>query len=541
MSSIKRLLTPLTQRDTYLVFLFLLAAVPLGAATLGVLIGGWVGTGVLFVTPLVVPVAVAFRFCVGLLAAGDAALARQLFGVDVRPRVSSGGTGWWGRGKAIALDSAFWLQQAYLVVRMVVGFALAVGMASLAAVALFFLTYPAWYRWNELHIRAWHFDTFGHSWILVPVGAVLVVATAWIARGLGVASRLLVTGLLAERNPSLPRLTSRELRLRALRIHAAVAVFVALVLVVIWALSGHGYFWPEWALMPLLLLVLGTHAWVELVEDVPRLRKHRALLIHIGLVVQFSIFYVLIWALTNRGYFWPVWPILAALITLGLHGAGASVWRATQLRRRVGVLETTRAGAVDEQEANLRRIERDLHDGAQARLVALGMNLGLAEQKLASDPEVAQQLVAEARAGIVEALGELRDLARGIHPPVLTDRGLGAALATLADRSAVPVSVDVELAERPPQAVETAAYFVAAESLANASKHAGPTKVAVAVRRRGDLLDVRITDDGRGGADPAGSGLTGLRRRVEALDGQLEISSPPGGPTTVHAELPCGS
>jgi signal transduction histidine kinase len=541
MSSTKRLLTPLVQSDTYLVFVFLFAAVPLGAAVLGLLIGGWVATGVLLVTPLVVPAVVTFRVGTGLLAAGDAALARHLLGTDVRPRLASGGKGWWGRGKAVATDTAFWLQQTYLVIRMTVGFALAVGMASLAGASLFFLTYPAWYRWSELHIRSWHFDTFGHSWVLVPAGAIGVVATAWIARALGVVSRWLVTGLLAERTPSLPRLTTRDLRLRALRIHAAMSGGVSLVLVAIWALAGHGYFWPEWPLMPLLLLVLGTHAWVEVVEDVPQLRRHRALLIHIGLVVQFSVFYVLIWALTSRGYFWPVWPILAALITVGLHGAGASIWRATQLRRRVGVLETTRAGAVDEQEANLRRIERDLHDGAQARLVALGMNLGLAEQKLASDPEAAQQLVAEARAGLVEALGELRDLARGIHPPVLTDRGLPAALASLADRSAIPVTVDVDLPERPPAAVETAAYFVAAESLANAAKHAGPATVTIAIRRHGNLLDVRITDDGRGGANPGGSGLTGLRRRVEALDGRLEVTSPAGGPTTIHAELPCES
>jgi signal transduction histidine kinase len=487
-----------------------------------------------------VPAAITFRFGTGLLAAGDAALARRLLGTRVQPRLSSGGKGWWGRGKAVALDAAFWLQQAYLVTRMTVGFALAVGMASLAGVSLFFLTYPAWYRWNELHIRSWHFDTFGHSWVLVPVGAVGVVATAWLARGLGVVSRWLVTGLLAERTPSLPRLTTRDLRLRALRVHAAVSGGVSFLLVLIWALTSHGYFWPEWPVMPL-IMVVAIHAWIELIEDLPQLRRHRALLIHIGLVVEFSLFYVLIWALTNRGYFWPVWPILAALITLGLHGAGASVWRATQLRRRVGVLETTRAGAVDEQEANLRRIERDLHDGAQARLVALGMNLGLAEQKLASDPQAAQQLVAEARAGLVEALGELRDLARGIHPPVLTDRGLAAALASLADRSAVPVTVDVELAERPPAAVETAAYFVAAEALANATKHAGPARVTMTIRRYGDVLDVRVADDGRGGADPGGNGLTGLRRRVEALDGRLEVTSPRGGPTTIHAELPCGS
>jgi signal transduction histidine kinase len=205
------------------------------------------------------------------------------------------------------------------------------------------------------------------------------------------------------------------------------------------------------------------------------------------------------------------------------------------------VLETTRAGAVDAQEAELRRIERDLHDGAQARLVALGMSLGLAEQKLESDPETARQLVTEAQAGVGEALRELRDLARGIHPPVLSDRGLGAALETLAHQSALPVTVSVRLDERLAPAVETAAYFVAAEALANAAKHSGASRIEVGVARDGDKLEIEIADDGRGGADPSGSGLTGLRRRVEALDGTFAVTSPVGGPTTLRVELPCGS
>src|SRR5581483_4488044 len=173
--------------------------------------------------------------------------------------------------------------------------------------------------------------------------------------------------------------------------------------------------------------------------------------------------------------------------------------------------------------------------------VALGMNLGMAEQKLATDPEGAQRLVTEARAAVAEALRELRDLARGIHPPVLSDRGLGAALETLAGRSALPVSVDVALGERLPAAVETAAYFVAAEAIANAAKHSGATRVEVRARRRDGALELEVADDGGGGADPAGAGLTGLRRRVEALDGTLEVTSPAGGPTTIRAELPCGS
>jgi signal transduction histidine kinase len=205
------------------------------------------------------------------------------------------------------------------------------------------------------------------------------------------------------------------------------------------------------------------------------------------------------------------------------------------------VLETTRAGAVDVQETDLRRIERDLHDGAQARLVALGMNLGLAEQKLAGDPEAARGLVAEARAGVEQALRELRDLARGVHPPVLTDRGLGAAVASLAHASAVPVVVEEDVPERPPAVVETAAYFVVAEAMANAAKHAEATQITVRIVRERALLVVEVVDDGRGGADESGSGLMGLRRRVEALDGTLAVTSPSGGGTVLRAELPCAS
>jgi signal transduction histidine kinase len=319
-----------------------------------------------------------------------------------------------------------------------------------------------------------------------------------------------------------------------------VSTGVGLLLVLIWTLTGGGYFWPEWALLPL-ALVLAIHAWVELVDDRARRRAARAFAIHAGIAAALLAFLVLTWALTTRGYFWPVWAALGLVLTLIVHRIAAYATRGSRLTQRVDVLEQTRAGAVNAQEAELRRIERDLHDGAQARLVALGMSLGLAEQKFASDPESAQQLVAEARLGVGEALRELRDLARGIHPPVLSDRGLGAALETLADRSAVPVTVSVELEERLPDAVETAAYFVAAEALANASKHSGASRIEIDVRRDLDRLMVAVFDDGAGGADATGGGLTGLRRRVEALDGTLVVSSPEDGPTTIRAELPCAS
>jgi signal transduction histidine kinase len=194
---------------------------------------------------------------------------------------------------------------------------------------------------------------------------------------------------------------------------------------------------------------------------------------------------------------------------------------------------------VSVQETELRRIERDLHDGAQARLVALGMSLGMAEEKLRTDPEGAIVLLAEARTGAKEALEELRDLARGIHPPILTDRGLEAAIAALAARSPVSVTLTVDVPTRPPAAVETAAYFVVAEALANAIKYADATSIDVRIGRSNGSLVAEVADDGNGGADLAGNGLTGLDQRVRALDGRLRIASPEGGPTTVRAELPC--
>jgi signal transduction histidine kinase len=212
-----------------------------------------------------------------------------------------------------------------------------------------------------------------------------------------------------------------------------------------------------------------------------------------------------------------------------------------QLRARVDALQASRDRAVDSAEAERRRIERDLHDGAQQRLVALAMGLGMARAKLEADPAAATALVGEAHEEAKRALAELRDLARGIHPAVLADRGLDAAISALAARSPVPVGVEVATG-RLPGPVESAAYFVVAEALTNAAKHAGAAEIAVRISRHRDLLIVEVIDDGAGGADPArGSGLRGLADRVAAVDGQLTVTSPPGGPTVVRAELPCGS
>ncbi|MET9372925.1 sensor histidine kinase [Streptomyces sp. NPDC003035] len=211
----------------------------------------------------------------------------------------------------------------------------------------------------------------------------------------------------------------------------------------------------------------------------------------------------------------------------------------SRLATRVTELESDRGVVVDTAAADLRRIERDLHDGAQARLVALAMDLGLAKEKLAEDPRAAAQMVEEAHGEVKTALRELRDLARGIHPAVLTDRGLNAALSSIAARCTVPVSVEVDLPARPVPAIEGIAYFTVSELLQNVSKHSGARRAWVDVWRAGDRLMLQVRDDGRGGADvAAGRGLAGLTERLDAVDGILAVDSPAGGPTTVTAELP---
>jgi signal transduction histidine kinase len=241
--------------------------------------------------------------------------------------------------------------------------------------------------------------------------------------------------------------------------------------------------------------------------------------------------------------------VVAAWVSRGLGAGHAAIARGLlgpspqQLARRVEALQASRARTVDAAEAERRRIERDLHDGAQQRLVALAMDLGIAKERLAggAEAEAVSALVAEAHDEAKRALAELRDLARGIHPAVLADRGLDAAISALAARSPVPVEIEVDT-ERLPSAVESIAYFVVAEALTNVAKHAHATEVTVRISRQGERLLVEVRDNGTGGATVApGGGLAGLADRVAGIDGRLLVDSPPGGPTVVRAELPCGS
>jgi signal transduction histidine kinase len=213
--------------------------------------------------------------------------------------------------------------------------------------------------------------------------------------------------------------------------------------------------------------------------------------------------------------------------------------RADELEHRVEQLTETRAGVVDAADAERRRLERDLHDGTQQRLVSLAINLGMARAQ-AESAEEAKLAIAEAHEEAKAALAELRDLIRGLHPAVLEDRGLDAALSGIAARMPIPVRLTVDLPRRPAPVIEAVAYFVVSEGLANIVKHSQATEAAIFVQRAGDRLHVIVTDDGAGGADPArGTGLAGLARRAASVDGTFEIDSPPGGPTLLTVDLPC--
>ncbi|MCW2764410.1 MAG: Signal transduction histidine kinase [Nocardioides sp.] len=260
--------------------------------------------------------------------------------------------------------------------------------------------------------------------------------------------------------------------------------------------------------------------------------------ITLGWVLSLVVLVLLLAVVTGFIWWYGVGPILwiRSVVDRALLSYGTT----EALEHRVQVLTRTRADAVDHSAAELRRLERDLHDGTQARLVSLSMSLGIAETLFETDPEAAQRMVGEARSTTTAAIGELRSVVRGIHPPVLADRGLDGAVRALALDMAVPVEVSGAIPGRPPAPIESAVYFAIAECLANAAKHAEPRHVWIVLEHRDGRLRAVVGDDGRGGADPQqGTGMRGVMRRLAAFDGTMSVSSPAAGPTIVTLEVPC--
>lgn len=327
-----------------------------------------------------------------------------------------------------------------------------------------------------------------------------------------------------------------------LALSGMLAAFISALVTLLWLISGLGNFWPMWVWFGC-GCALAAHFTVE--RTIATAHPGRWYVLHEGLTYSVIGIMLAVWLLDGSESFWPGWVIFNLLLALGVHYVirkQAPMYRAQQLMDRVDELTESRSGALDVQAAELRRIERDLHDGAQARLVALSMQLGRAEARLGDDvDDQTKALIKGAQEDARLAIAELRDLARGIAPPVLTDRGLGAAVEALGKRSPLEVEVESHVTHRAAPVVESAAYFVVAESLTNAAKHSPGCSVHVTLIGDGQRVQVVIADDGVGGADPNGGGLTGLRQRVDALDGTFLVVSPPGRGTTITAELPSGA
>jgi signal transduction histidine kinase len=248
------------------------------------------------------------------------------------------------------------------------------------------------------------------------------------------------------------------------------------------------------------------------------------------LLVSLSAPLLLVWWLTTPA-------LVRARARAERHILGGSLM--AEMEHRVEQVAASRDATVDHNAAEIRRIERDLHDGAQARIVAVGMNVGLAETLVHTDPDTASMLLREARDTTVAALEELRSVVRGIHPPALADRGLVGALEALAVQLPLPITVALHVPDAPPEPVQSAVYFAVAECLTNSVKHAAASRGWITGSHANGMLRIDIGDDGRGGADPTGTGLTGVARRIAAFDGTMAIMSPPGGPTIVTLEVPC--
>ncbi len=421
-------------------------------------------------------------------------------------------------------------------------------------------TQPAAHRdaWSALRGRPWRFLTSVWPWrclaylvSTVPVGLVVLVALSAVI-GLGALTAVIVVGLLLLTSVPLITTVVAEVERARLRLVLPLAHSTTP--------GGGPTATPRerlraWRTLPMswselgYAVLLATVLWVVdalvliLAIAVP------GVLLLAPLLVRVDTMDVAGWQIDTASEAWPAFGIglvaaatVAYLITALACGQAALARLLldpleARLVDAVNQLRRSRAGLVDAFEAERRRIERDLHDGAQQRLVALTMTLGQAELELDRGPGL--DLVTKAHGLAEEALAELRATVRGIHPQVLTDHGLAAAIHELAGRSPVPVDTDLHLDGRLPTPVETAAYFVVSEALTNTARHSGATTAQVHAWVTGQMLTVTVIDDGRGGAEPAdGSGLTGLTARLEAIDGTLEVTSPPGGPTTVRMTCP---
>ncbi len=511
------------------------------AATLAVLI---------VAIPAVVFVATVFRWAAEL----DRQNARILAGAPIgREYRRPAQPGVWVLMQTRLRDPQLWRDLCWLALHSVIGQLLAIVALTLVGTTLATLTLPVWGGYIHGEAAHWGPLPLGEArtrWIgtavAIPLAAITVLLTGPMARAELWLARWLL-GPRADRRPAPAPLAAPAARYRpevAIPVHGAIAVVLGVGLTLIWALTGAGHsFWPVWPWFAIATTV-AVHVLLVRASQADSDAGMLQVLLRTGIefAVAIALMLVVIWALAGGGFFWPVWPMVGMAFPLAtLWLLSTAPWRDSEaLVQRVDVLTRTRRDAVDAQAAELRRIERDLHDGAQARLVALAMKLGRAEARLAAEHPDEAALIGEARADASAAIAELRDLARGIAPPILADRGLLAAVEALADRSPVETEVRGTIAGRLPAAVENCAYFVCSEALTNVAKHAAGARASIELRHEDGELSVRIVDDGPGGASESGGGLSGLRSRVAALDGRFDVVSTRLGTTIVMA-VPCES
>ena len=366
--------------------------------------------------------------------------------------------------------------------------------------------------------------------IVYPIGLLVLFSWLWVVRGLAAFDRARVGVLLRSDIPRPPR------RRGGGSWHQR-----------FWSSMSDPVTWREFAYLQLLLplgiftFTLALFAW-----SIPlSLLATPFLMAQLGADLTAPGFLMLAIASPLVGLAalaWLPWMIGAlARLDVAVAHAMLGPTEGDRLGRRVSELASSRSRMVDATEQERRRIERDLHDGAGQQLVSLAMTLGMAKEKFATDPEAAQALVDEGHQEAKQALATLRNIVRGISPAILSDRGLGAALSSVAARSTIPVALEVNLPHRLDPGVEGIAYYLVCEALANVARHSGATGASVRTVVRGDVLEIEVSDNGRGGANAAlGTGLAGLADRVAAVDGRFQIESPPGGPTVLRAEIPCG-
>ncbi|WP_433176482.1 sensor histidine kinase [Actinoallomurus sp. CA-150999] len=319
-----------------------------------------------------------------------------------------------------------------------------------------------------------------------------------------------------------------------------VAVALCAAATLAWAVTGVDEFWPRWVYFGIGTVLAAEFALRRALRVPPG--RRRWLAVDGALCALLVLVDLAVWALSGGGYFWPIWQTLGLSAVFALHAWMVSRppgKRERELAARVTRLNRSRRGAVDRQAAELKRVERDLHDGAQARMVSLALTLGMSGELLRRDPDAAARLLDEARATAVAALDDLRAVMHSIHPAVLADRGLGDAVRALVLDLAVPVTVAGDPPPALPAAIETAVYFAVAECLSNIVKHSGAVAGEVVFSEHSGVLRVTVADDGTGGADPAGgTGLRGIIDRLDAVDADLHVSSPPGGPTVITITVP---